>query len=358
MKYFYGTLFALLAYATLSLAATVNVCPTCTYKTVSAALTSIPGGSTEYRIDIAPGVYHETFTISRSNIILAKKGDGEVVIEYAIGHDTQGSHGNTTEMAVVTITGSNIRFYDITIANTYKQTFNIANVALSVKGKQVGFYRSKIYGFQDTLLINEGATVYFKSCYVEGNVDFIYGYGTGYFQECNIASNGVGYVTAQKRRTPNSEGGLYFNGCYLIPTLPSGPIAKSANPSHSFTRTSRKDNTSYLGRPWNENARVIFISSQLGSHIRPEGWSIWSRIRPNISNVLFGEYGNSGPRSSLAKRKYTTKLTPAQAAQYSVGGVFGSTSWIDTTSSTSIKTFDNFALFYYVSLKIECYKAK
>ncbi|KAI8356595.1 pectin lyase fold/virulence factor [Choanephora cucurbitarum] len=331
MKYFYRILFTLLAYATLSLAATISVCRTCNHKTVSAALASIPGGSTEYRIDIAPGVYHERVIISRSNIILAKKGNGEVVIEYAIGHDTQNSGSNASNMAVVTITGSNIRFYDITVANTYKQTFNIANVAISIQGKQVGFYRSKVYGFQDTLLINEGATAYFKSCHIEGNVDFIYGYGIGYFQNCNIASNGAGYVTAQKRRNPNNEGGLYFNSCYIVPTLPSGPIAKSANPSLSFTSTSKTDNTCYLGRPWNQYARVVYIYSHIGAHIKPEGWTTWTRTSPNTSNVLFGEYGNSGPRSSLTNRKYTTKLTPAQAGQYSVGGIFGSTSWIDTT---------------------------
>ncbi|KAI8362797.1 pectin lyase fold/virulence factor [Blakeslea trispora] len=331
MKYFYSTLLTFLAFATVSLAATVNVCSSCTYKTISAALASLPGGSTAYTIGIAPGTYNERVTISRSNVILAKNGNGEVIIQYAIDHNTQDPNSNASKKAVLTITGSNIRIYDITIANTYKHTANIANVAVNVQGTQVGFYRSKIYGFQDTLLINENATAYFKSCYIEGNVDFVYGYGTGYFQSCTIASNGVGYLTAQNRRNGGAQGGLYFNSCSLTSTVPTGPIARVANPSLSFTSSSKTAGTCYLGRPWSQFARVVYIYSSIGAHINPAGWSQWSPSSPNTSNVLFAEYGNNGPSSSLNARKFVTKLSQAEASKYSTGGVFGSTSWIDTT---------------------------
>lgn len=179
MKYSSSILLTFLIYATLALAATVDVCSSCKYKTISAALASLPGGSTSYTISIAPGTYKERLTISRSNVVLTKKGSGTVLVQYAIDHNTQDPNSNASKKAVVTITGNNVRFNDIDIANVYKQTRNIATVALSIQGKQISFYRSKIYGFQDTLLINENATAYFKSCYIEGSVDFIYGYGTG-----------------------------------------------------------------------------------------------------------------------------------------------------------------------------------
>ncbi|KAI8067029.1 uncharacterized protein B0P05DRAFT_553309 [Gilbertella persicaria] len=63
------------------------------------------------------------------------------------------------------------------------------HLALDLEGSQAGFYNVKFYGFQDTFLINRGGSGYFKNCYIEGSVDFIWGYGTGYFQGSTIASN-------------------------------------------------------------------------------------------------------------------------------------------------------------------------
>ena len=179
MKFSLNILFAFLTYTSLALAATIDVCSSCQYKTISAALASIPSSSTSYTINISPGTYNERLNINRSNVVLTKNGSGNVVVQYAIAHNTQDKNSIATEKAVVSITGSNVRFYDITIANTYKQTTNIATIAVSIQGQQVGFYRCSIYGFQDTLLVNANATSYFKSCYIEGSVDFIYGFGTG-----------------------------------------------------------------------------------------------------------------------------------------------------------------------------------
>ncbi|KAI8370763.1 pectin lyase fold/virulence factor [Choanephora cucurbitarum] len=332
MKYSFGILLTFLVHATLALAASVDVCSSCKYKTISAALASLPSGSTSYTINIAPGTYTERLNIQRSNVVLAKKGSGTVLVQYAIAHNTQDPKSNASQKAVVTVAGSNVRFYDITIANIYKQARDMATVALFVSGKQVSFYRSNIYGFQDTLLINENATAYFKSCYIEGSVDFIYGYGTGYFQSCTIGSNAAGYITAHYRRSSSASGGLYFNSCTTKVTVPSGPISKTANPSLSFTSSSKTTHTSYLGRPWSQYARVVFIYSDIGAHINPAGWSTWSPNDPRTSNVFFAEYGNKGSSGSINNRKFVTKLSQSQASQYSAGGVFGSTSWIDTNA--------------------------
>ncbi|KAI8360849.1 pectin lyase fold/virulence factor [Choanephora cucurbitarum] len=331
MKFSLNILFAFFTYTSLALAATIDVCSSCQYKTISAALASIPSGSTSYTINISPGTYNERLNINRSNVVLTKKGSGNVVVQYAIAHDTQDRNSVATEKAVVSVTGSNVRFYDITIANTYKQTTNIATVAVNIQGQQVGFYRCSIYGFQDTLLINSNATSYFKSCYIEGSVDFIYGYGTGYFQSCTIASNAVGFITAHNRVSSSAAGGLYFNSCTTKATVPSGPIAKTANPSLSYTSSTNTANTNYLGRPWSQYARVVFIYSTIDAHIKQAGWSEWSPTDPRTSHVLFGEFGNKGARASLTGRAFVTKLSQSQANGYSVSGVFGSVSWIDTS---------------------------
>jgi pectinesterase len=49
-------------------------------------------------------------------------------------------------------------------------------VALRISGDKATFYNCKIKGFQDTLCDDRG-NHFFKDCYIEGTVDFIFGSG-------------------------------------------------------------------------------------------------------------------------------------------------------------------------------------
>ncbi|KAI8073507.1 pectin lyase fold/virulence factor [Gilbertella persicaria] len=331
MRFSLGPILVLVssAVALVSANTTVNVCSSCTYKTITSALNSLPSGSSAYTIAIAPGTYNERVTVNRSNLVLKNSGSGNVYIQYAIDHNPQDPNSHAGQKAVLTVNGSNVRFYNLIVANVYKDSGKVATVALNVQGQQIGFYNTKIYGFQDTLMISKAGTAFFKNCYVEGSVDFIFGYGTGYFQNCVIASNGGGYVTAHNRASADKPGGFYFNQCQLKATVPSGPIAPNAS-TKSFTSVSKATNTCYLGRPWSQYARVVFLSSTLDTHIQPAGWSVWKSTDPHTAHVLFAEHKNTGARGAFTNRaSFATLLTDAQATQYSLTKVFGSTSWID-----------------------------
>jgi pectin methylesterase-like acyl-CoA thioesterase len=190
---------------------------------------------------------------------------------YNAGHNTQSSSGSDVDSSVVIITGTNVKLYHITIANIFPQTQNYANLALTVQAAEASFYYVKLYGFQDTLLINRGGTSYFKHCYVEGSVDFIWGYGVAYFDSCTIASNAAASITAHNRDSASAVGGFYFNYCSIIATIPSGPLASTASKSLSFSSTSQFSSSCFLGLPWNQYARVVYMNSALGSHIKPAG---------------------------------------------------------------------------------------
>lgn len=156
----------------------------------------------------------------------------------------------------------------------------------------------------------------------------------GYFDHCTIASNQKsGYITAHSRDSASATGGFYFNSCTVKATIPSGPLSKTYNSSLSFTSSSQFPNTHYLGRPWGKYARVVFMYSSLGSHIRPAGWSIWNKNDPRTSNVIFAEYNNGGSRPwSSSRAPFATQLSASQASKYSLNSVFGGkTSWIDTS---------------------------
>ncbi|KAI9013731.1 pectin lyase fold/virulence factor [Phycomyces nitens] len=312
----------------------VDVCSSCTYKSVTAALDSLPSDSTTWTISVAPGTYTEQVKIRRSNVILKPSTSGTVQIQYNGMRDTQSSSGTNEESATLSIYGSNVKVYNMIIANIYPQTRNIANLALNLQATQASFYNVKFYGFQDTVLIALGTTSYFKNCYIEGSVDYIWGYGTAYFDHTTVATNQRGgFITAHNRQTANAAGGFYFNSCTAIATIPSGPLKATADNALSFTSTSQFPESTYLGRPWSKYARVVFIYSDLGAHINPVGWTQWSSSSPNTDGVLFGEYGNTGEGkwNSSTRASFATLLTSSQAASYSVGGVLGTTSWIDTS---------------------------
>lgn len=47
-------------------------------------------------------------------------------------------------------------------------------VALRISGDQAAFYGCGFYGAQDTLLDDKGRH-YFKQCFIQGSIDFIFG---------------------------------------------------------------------------------------------------------------------------------------------------------------------------------------
>ena len=71
-------------------------------------------------------------------------------------------------------------------------------MALRISGDKAAFYNSKLIGFQDTLCDDRNSH-FFKKCYIEGTVDFIFGSGksiflvgfTGFQKKCFIEQKSV-----------------------------------------------------------------------------------------------------------------------------------------------------------------------
>lgn len=54
-------------------------------------------------------------------------------------------------------------------------------VAVRVSGDKAAFYNCSFYGEQDTLYDHKGLH-YFKNCFIQGSVDFIFGYGRSLYE--------------------------------------------------------------------------------------------------------------------------------------------------------------------------------
>ncbi|KAH8200193.1 hypothetical protein TruAng_005641 [Truncatella angustata] len=319
-------------------AATYTVAPTPTdsqFGSVMSAVAAIPADGKAYEVYVLAGTYIEQVWVNRTGLgKVTLRGETQapndftgnlVTLQFSYGVSTSGtvSNENTPIINWKKTDGSGLALYNIDFVNTYPQTASTAALAADFYGTNMAAYGCSFKGYQDTLLANQGVQI-FSNCYIEGSVDFIWGYSKAYFHQCYIASNTAGaFITAQNRPNAAWAGGYIFDSCYV--TYTSAYLAGKSSVAA----------TTYLGRPWSQYAIVVYMNSYLDSHIAPAGWSQWSTSSPQTANVVFGEYNNTGPgawTASKTRASFATNLTESQAAAYSLSTFIGSTSFIDWTA--------------------------
>lgn len=179
-------------------------------------------------------------------------------------------------------------------------------LALYVDGDRIQFDHCRFLGNQDTLFtaplppkeIEPNGFIgpkqnaprisgrhYYKDCYIEGDIDFIFGGATAYFEGCEFFSKNTGskinsYVTAPS--TPEGQSyGYVMEGCHFTGNCPP--------------------HTAYLGRPWREFAKTVLLNCWMDCHICPEGWHDWDKPQAHTA-AFFGEYNSMGPGGSMKSR--------------------------------------------------------
>lgn len=80
------------------------------------------------------------------------------------------SAGSDDASGTLRIHANNVNLYNINIENTVGP--GVQAIALSNYGSETGVYACGLFGYQDTLLAEEGLQVYLQS-YIEGAVDFM-----------------------------------------------------------------------------------------------------------------------------------------------------------------------------------------
>ncbi|CAK7222190.1 hypothetical protein SBRCBS47491_004785, partial [Sporothrix bragantina] len=321
---------------------TLTVAPTPTagqYGTVSSALAAVPDDGEAYEIYILAGTYTEQLTINRTGKVTLRGQttfpndftQNKVVLQFSDGELTSANADESTPVLNSKKTdGTGLALYNINVTNTYSQTPNTAALAADFYGTNMAAYGCSFVGFQDTLLVNQGVQV-FSNSYVEGSVDFIWGYSKAYFHQCYIATNtgGGSAITAQNRPSTVWAGGFVFDTCRV---------------TYTSTYETSELGTTYLGRPWSEYAIVVYMNSYLDEHINAAGWEQWSTTTPNTAGVLFGEFNNSGPSSwtaSTARASFATNLTASEAADYNLNTFLGDTSsWLDQTAYDYVPSYE------------------
>ncbi len=272
-----------------------------------------PEGTT---ISIAPGTYREVLTVTKPNIRLRSPypDAGKTIVVF---DNSAGSAGSTLKSATVNVLADDFFAENLTFANDYNRTHEQRQqgsqaLALLVTGDRAVFRNMRILGNQDTLYAGsrkctpaEGRTCppsrqYFSKCYIEGNVDFIFGDAKAVFDGCEIHStrHSIGFITAQSKNYPEQESGFVFDHCRL-----------TAEPG--------VDNV-WLGRPWRPYATVVFMNTEMGAHIEAVGWREWHPGETNsIATAFYAEFNSSGAGGKpVGRETHTRHLSAADAARF------------------------------------------
>jgi pectinesterase len=291
------------------------------------ALQTIPIDNTEpVTIYLHEGIYKEKLVIDRPYITIIGDNANKTIITYdhyaRMVMPDQSKRG-TFRTQTLLVNTHDFMAKDITIENSSGFGRDVGQaIALYVDGDRNSFYHCNILGSQDTLFTGPlppsayqaggftgplefapriNGRQYYYQCFIKGDVDFIFGSATAYFEECEIfsckndneapASNPkeqkiYGYITAAS--TPDGqEYGYVFDRCKLTGDCPPNSV--------------------YLGRPWRDFARTVFIECELGEHIRREGWHDWDK-RQAHGTILYGEYHSRGPGANPAERSEFSRL--------------------------------------------------
>ncbi len=293
------------------------------YKTIQEAVNSVRDlGQKRVIIYIKQGIYHEKLVIPSWKTAISLIGDstGTVTITNADysgknvpgGKDAFGKDKFTTYTSyTVLVQGNDVSLENLTIENTSGRVGQA--VALHVEGDRCIIKSCRILGNQDTLYATtEGSRQYYQNCYIEGTTDFIFGEAICVFQSCTIKNLTNSYITAASTR-PGQKFGFVFFDCQLIADTAATKV--------------------FLGRPWRPYAKTVFIRTQMGSHIVPQGWDPWqgdAMFPDKEKTAFYAEYKSSGDGSKWDKRvNWSRQLTAKDVKQYTLQNIFaGTANWL------------------------------
>nr|QIR83174.1 pectin methylesterase 16 [Cunninghamia lanceolata] len=293
------------------------------YRTIAQAIKAAPLKSRKrYIIYIKAGTYKENIDIAKkiTNLMLVGDGKDKTVVT---GSKSVQDGVTTFRTATVAVSGNGFIARDMTFENTAGPQKHQA-VALRVGSDRSAVYQCSIKGYQDTLYVYS-LRQFYREVDIYGTVDFIFGNAAVVIQNSRIIArrpmiNQKNTITAQGRTDPNEHTGISIHNCRV-----------SASSSLQRVKGSIK---TYLGRPWKEYSRTLFIQSTLDDHIDPAGWLEWDGNFA-LSTLCYGEYMNRGWGAGTSKRVnwpgFHVITSPREAYKFTVGKFISGRSWIPAT---------------------------
>ncbi|XP_027349530.1 pectinesterase-like [Abrus precatorius] len=263
------------------------------YTTINDAVAAAPNNTAGFNgffvIRVVGGVYEECVSIPKNKQYLMMVGDGinQTIIT---GNRSVADGWTTFNSATFAVVAQSFVAINITFRNT-AGAINHQAVALRSGADMSAFYNCSFEGYQDTLYTHS-LRQFYRNCDIYGTVDFIFGNAQVVFQDCNIyprlpLEGQFNAITAQGRTDINQNTGTSIHNCTIT-------AASDLATSNGTTKT-------YLGRPWKQYSRTIYMQSFMDSLIDPAGWVAWSGDFA-LDTLYYAEFDNQGPGSNTSNR--------------------------------------------------------
>lgn len=296
------------------------------HTTVQAAVDATPGSpEVGWTLVIAAGTYREVLGVPSSRTGLEFVGatcrpeDVVIVFDNANGTTTpEGGTYGTSGSATATLRPEGFTARHVTFANDWlradhPEITGTQAVAVKVIGDRSAFYDCRFLGHQDTLYadspsVDVVARQYFRNCYVEGDVDFVFGRGTAVFEHCefrtlarDVTFTPQGFVFAPSTVAAN-EHGFLATRCRITSTAPDGAFC--------------------LARPWRPSSdptalpSLVVRETLIGAGIDAETpYATMSSAFP-WQEARFAEYRNVGPGARIVVPENRPQLTADEAERH------------------------------------------
>lgn len=170
------------------------------YRTISSAVNAARAGSV---IFVLPGKYNEQVLVPANKgalTIIGYTTDGSSYQNNQVtisARNSQANKPNNDETGTLRVKNNGFKMYNVNVENTWGKGSQA--LALSAYGKDQAFYGCGFFGFQDTIMPNDGSQ-YFSKCVITGATDFIFGQrALAWFEKCDIGvRNGGKYITGKE----------------------------------------------------------------------------------------------------------------------------------------------------------------
>lgn len=299
------------------------------YTTVQAAVDAAPSSRMRpWLIFIKNGHYKEHVNIPQHKPYLHFVGqdrDQTVILNDALsGGDTS---VGTDAGATVTVKSSNVFFENLTLENEYGHTKRNGPqaLALNTQGDRIALNHVRLLSYQDTWITTSTSNYrhYIRHSIIEGAVDFIYNSGNVFMDGDTLEINrpSGGFIVAPSHGDDVKWGYVFVNNVI--------------RPVSDMTVSDV-----WLGRPWHNSPKTVFINTQLFVGVPAAGWYATMGGLP----VLWADYNTTDAQGNpvdLSQRRDTyyytdsngqrvygtakNHLTDEEAAQYTVKNVMSGT---------------------------------
>jgi pectin methylesterase-like acyl-CoA thioesterase len=305
------------------------------YTTLQDAIDAVPSNGTKpYLVFVKAGTYKGHIDIPDTKTYLHIIGQGRDKVFISDDKLCGGTNAYPVDKGATLVDhAANGYFEGVSFVNSYGVEKNDGPQALALYtiNDRVILNKCGLYSYQDTYLTTTHTNYrhYLKDCFIEGAVDFIYGQGNVFFDDCklNIVRKSGGYIVAPNHAPSTTWGYVFMNTTITAPGVPS-------------------ETSVWLGRPWHDAPKTVYINTRAEVTIPAAGWfnhmggipSIWADYNTMDANgnpVDLSQRNNyyyyTDDNGNKVEGYAKNRLTDEEAATYTIKNVLsGDDAWQPT----------------------------